>query len=781
MSRKTFLDVFVRMKLSPPYQLLLKPPTIIRLLFWAVLVLLCLASPVAAKISGEMELSYVDYTIKEDGEEKRSLSSFAQNYSIYYDKQGFIGDKRLGNYDIGLGYQWTANNTDINSEDELDGQNYDSHDGKVLFRGQVTLAPGGLPFRFTAWSFDDSPPTYSTLRTGEILDTQVTVGTRSREEIYSGMTLWAGIRNGSYLGKYRKLLSSMPRLYIDYAQYFIRDVDGLYKEHSLARDLAFVSLNKKDNWFHYRAFDYQDYEDSGNDYGTTSIILGTIDQTLTRQWINMTNWIKLSVDATYTKTDSEKNLESGIDPKTYALNLFTQADYGKTRVANFSNLRRTNDQDKLEQTYEIPIYANGWIDANRSWSMQLNRYYYTEDWSEQELRDDDEDGEYLMGRLGVGHNSAYKFDSKLELERSKVDSVQALAARARQEITSQRSRSPWLLGFVATFIASDGTADDIADEDSSSVGDIFESELYGSYQWAVSPRNVLEFRQNLRYANGVSNDYLSRFISPKGYARTFEGRLQADSSEPLYASETSLELESLLKPNLTNRLRLSVDVYSGGSFDTTDVALIDKLDYRSNRWQFEMMNAFYIGDDPPDETATRDLRVATARSLANPVPNYVLGHSSSLVYSPFRNFRSRTNFDFTLRDTDNGKVYEAYLLERGDYTFFGLSGRRRTLAKVYQEFQYEKYSSDFTTASLMKFTLGASYYPFSTLELGGELSYKKWDPADASSIALSTMAAMTFSQLYCEARYSYGIGKVSNQLYDERTEHLFEAKVRKSF
>ena len=391
--------------------------------------------------------------------------------------------------------------------------------------------------------------------------------------------------------------------------------------------------------------------------------------------------------------------------------------------------------------------------------------------------------------MGVGHNSAYKFDSTLELERSKFDSVQALAARARQEITSQRSNSPWLLGYTATFMATDGTSDDIADDiadnitddGSSSVGDLFESELYGSYQWAMSPRNVLEFRQNLRYANGISNNYYNRFISPKGYAKTFDGLMQTDSSEPLYASETSLELESLLKPNLTNRLTLTVDVYSGGSLDTTDVALIDRLDYRSNRWQFEMTNGFYIGDDPPDVRATRDLRVPTVRSVLNPVPNYVLGHSSSLVYSPFRNFRSRTNFDFTLKDTDDGKVYEAYLLERGDYTFFTLSGRRRVLARVYQEFQYEKYSSDFATASLIKFTLGASYYPFSTLELGGELAYQRFDQSDASTLSLSTMAAMTFSKFYCETRYSYGIGKVSNQLYDERTEHLFEAKVRKSF
>ena len=241
------------------------------------------------------------------------------------------------------------------------------------------------------------------------------------------MTLMAGIRNGSYLGAYRKILSSLPRLYIDYTQLYLRDVGGLNNQHTLARDLAFVSLNKKDNWFHYRAFDFQDYEDSDNNYGTKSFILGTIDQTLSRQWINMTNWIKLSVDGSYTTEDSEDYLERGVDPKTFALNLFTQAEYGKTRASNFSNLWRTTDADKLTVDYEIPFYANGWIDSNRSWSMQLQKYYSSEDWFKQEFKGDgllDEEGEYLAGRLGIGHNDTLKFDSTLELERSKSCSME---------------------------------------------------------------------------------------------------------------------------------------------------------------------------------------------------------------------------------------------------------------------------------------------------------------------------------------------------------------------
>ncbi len=732
----------------------------------------------AARISGEIELAYTDYSMKEDGEKKKSLSSFAQNYSIYYDKTGFLGDQRIGNYDIGLGYQWTANATNLYIEDELDDKDYEGQAGKVLFRGHVNIAPGGLPFHFRAWSYDNNKPTYTNLRIGEILDSNVIIGSRSREDVYSGLTLMAGIQNGSYLGAYRKILSAMPRLFIDYSQHYVRDMDGLYNEHTLSRDLAFVSLNKKDNWFHYRAYDHQDYQDSSRDFSSKTILLGTVDQTLTRQWINMTNWIKIAVDGRYTEEDSEERLESAADPKTFALNLFAKADYGKTRVSNFNSFRRTTDEDKRQIDFDVPIYANGWIDSNRSWNMQLQMYRYTEDLFKQEFSNlpfQDEEGAYLAGRLGVGHNKTLKFDSTLELERTKINSIQIFAARARQEIARRNSKNPWLLGYTATFI----TPDDIADEGSGWVGNVFENELYGSHKWAMSPRNVLELRQNIRYSSAVAtSDLTSRFIAAKGYAGTINGVVPGASPEPLYSSETSLELESVLRANLKNRVMLSANYYSGGSGDQSDVSLVDKLTYRSNRWRVSMTNGLYMGDDLPDITVGRNIAVVTGS--AQP-PNYLLGHTSTLEYSPFRNFKSRANLNFILKDTDDGSIYVASLLESSEYTFFSRAGRKRALARVYQEFQYEKYYSDFTTASFLRFNLGASYYPFSTLELGGEISYTKRAPLDSSSLALTTMAMLHFSKLSCEARYSYGIGKVSDQSYDEHKEHLFEAKVRKTF
>ena len=94
------------------------------------------------------------------------------------------------------------------------------------------------------------------------------------ENRQSGFSMMIGIRNGNYLGRYRQLLSKFPRLFIDYTDSFVRNTDGLFPQHYVYRDLAFVSLNKKDNWFHYRMRTYKDYFNPEENTSTKSIMLG---------------------------------------------------------------------------------------------------------------------------------------------------------------------------------------------------------------------------------------------------------------------------------------------------------------------------------------------------------------------------------------------------------------------------------------------------------------------------------------------------------------------------
>ncbi|MDG5467815.1 hypothetical protein P9J64_05685 [Deltaproteobacteria bacterium IMCC39524] len=771
------------MVINLKYQLSVNQTKLAQLCLLVVMVLTCLASTAEARISGEVALLYTDYSAKEDGEKVSDFSSFSQNYSLYYSKSGFVGDQRLGKYNFGLGYQWASTSATLDTSHGTEDFDLENSDGKFLFNGDITIAPGALPFRFHAFSYDNQAPISNYARTRGVLDRTLITGTRTREEVVSGFTLMAGIRNGSYLGKYRKLLSSLPRAYVDYSQTFIRDLDTLNKVHSLERDLAFVSLNKKDNWFHFRASDYKDYLDSRNNTYTKTILIGTINQNLARQWINMTNWIKLSVDASYTEEESEETLETAYDPKVFSLNLYSQADYGKNHVSVFNNYSRLRDSDKFERRYEIPVFARGVIDHKRSWSLQLRRYADQEDWYNTNFVGVDEEGEYLAARFN-NQRSTYTFASTLELERSKQIPTEAFAARLRQEISQTRSygvANPWLLGYTAVFVHTDGDY-----EATGGTGDIFEHELYGSSQWALSPRNTLELRQNFRHATANGSGYSTIYISPKGYDVTFDNVGPIASEEALYASETTLSLESLWGAKLKNRLVLSNQVYYGGAEDKRDSSLVDFLTYRSRNWRLEMMNGVYVGDDPPDITVSQS---SSARSFSNSTAggldtrdvNYILGHSTKVEYFSSRNFKSKANFKFALKDTDNGKVYQGSFFEESEYSLFSRTGRRRALGRLYQQFEYEKYSSDFNTASYLKLLLGATYYPMSYFELGGDIYYETYDQLGIDQIALSVLARLTFSRLTCETRYSYALGKLDDGNYDKRTEHLFEAKVIKTF
>ena len=91
------------------------------------------------------------------------------------------------------------------------------------------------------------------------------------------------------------------------------------------------------------------------------------------------------------------------------------------------------------------------------------------------------------------------------------------------------------------------------------------------------------------------------------------------------------------------------------------------------------------------------------------------------------------------------------------------------------------YSSDNYDANFFRLLVGASYFPTTYLTLGGEMEYRRYDPQEKEDLALSVMAAMDFQKLSCVTRYSYGVSKFDSDSYDERKEHLFEAKIRKYF
>ena len=215
--------------------------------------LLALCVPDAwARLDGEVEWGYAHYEQSGDGGEEASASHFTQRYSLMYSTKGLLGGGRLGYYDLGIGTEWGAFETDYL------GKSLSNDANKYLYGGVLHFAPGGLPFRLHAYSFDTQKIRYSASRmsslglssfsTGSSLFNPGIVTTLSNgQTISSGIQFIAGIRNGSYLGKYRELLSKWPRLLVDYRDIYRRDMTSDHPQKYRDRNLAFVSLNKKDN------------------------------------------------------------------------------------------------------------------------------------------------------------------------------------------------------------------------------------------------------------------------------------------------------------------------------------------------------------------------------------------------------------------------------------------------------------------------------------------------------------------------------------------------------
>ena len=723
-------------------------------------------------LSAEVELVYGDFTSKHDGHTVSDLTTFSQNYSVYYQKKGVLGDQRIGQYELGLGAQWVSNSVNLN------GDKQDGEDLKLLYRGDITIAPGGLPFRLNAYSYDDSAPTFSTVRVGQVLDYSYLGILNNSENVVSGVTLEAGVQNSDYIGVYRDILKMFPRILIDYQQQYVRDVDRIDKTHFLERDLAFVSLNKRDNWFHYRVHEYKDYEEDKYSESEQLFMLGTVDHNLKRQWIHLNNWIKLSVDASYGKISSQDFEIVQTDPEYYNLNLFSIADYKKTRLVNYNSFRREINSDGIIKDYEIPLYASGSFDYNRSWDLQLKSYSHQEDF----FRDGfggsnsifrNERGEYLSGRVTFDKSQTFNFTSTLNLESLRRDNTTGSAAQIRFEAYSnplRRRNQSYLLGFLSSYIHTEGSS-------SYTLKNLYEQSLYGSFQRVLTPRNTLEFVQEFKYNSGRSNIDSTNYIlmtSPVIYQDT------SVSSDDTFSSETLLALDTRLSPGLENRVEFSNRSNSGGDSTFIQTSVRDTVTYRSSKMSLNSSTTLATGDDITLPRVTSNL--ITGRTSGAKI-NFMLTNQSLISYSPNRNFYSRANIDYSWADfEDFGTEYQFALSERSEYKFFSLSGRRRSLGAVYQEVEYEKYSSsDNKSASYLNVLFGASYLPLSFLTLGGEISYSHYQPSESKTLEFRTLVAADFVQFQCQVNYAYGIGKPNNGTVNEIKEHMLEATVRKTF
>ncbi|WP_243689285.1 hypothetical protein [Geotalea toluenoxydans] len=403
--------------------------------------------PVAqAAFVGEAELGYVDYRADVNGARSMDASAFRQRYSLLYSKADVLANGRLGKYRVSLGYEWAAVDSKIKEYSGLQTSVESSSvsAGHILFRGDVILSPQQLPIKFRAFSHDLKRASFSTIGyygASNLIEPGITNSVFAGTNIESGVYAEIGLKETMSQGS-SSIFAQMPRLYIDYRDNIIKDLDSLSPIDSRMKKLSFVSLNKKDNWFHVRTINYIDYLRSTNDFKETQVILGTIDQHMDRKWVDFSNWIKLSADGQFIKhTEYNDNYES------YELNLFGIASRSRWEARSFNTFRRTLDLSGLTYDTKIPLYVSGYAGPDTDWRVRVS----TEQSKVSLIQDYDTSDTLVSYRINTFKREAFTLAHTGAIESYEhTDIGKTLSLDARVEVASSR-RFSTKVGIIGSY------------------------------------------------------------------------------------------------------------------------------------------------------------------------------------------------------------------------------------------------------------------------------------------------------------------------------------------
>ncbi|MDZ4186223.1 MAG: hypothetical protein U1D97_14765, partial [Desulfuromonadales bacterium] len=380
-------------------------------------------------LRGDVTLGMQQYTGESAGVKQEAESTY-QQYTVTYSRKDAFYNGRGGAYTLMAGYEITILDASFERNGVRDPEIVPINTSKLYYDGTLLLAPGGLPFRLSLYARDTKRTTfvdnarYETFSTGlqttrggysgdQMLQPSINTDVDNGTSQMLGATLLVGIRNGTYLGAYRDVLSQLPRLLIDYKQNEVKDLQSSFqKTHFLSRDLAFVSLNKKENWVHLRMRDHTDYLNHENDTEMKQVLIGSVDHNLTRQWINLTNWIKVSGDLSYTQED-----KVGDDPEnTYRANMFFTGQHQGLSSTVFSQFKRLSDGRFLTYETNIPVYVSR---VHNRDTRSNTRFIYEA--KERTLFSGPLESNYPGGNMNLTANdfSDYYLDNELELFRSR--------------------------------------------------------------------------------------------------------------------------------------------------------------------------------------------------------------------------------------------------------------------------------------------------------------------------------------------------------------------------
>lgn len=711
-----------------------------------------------AGLSGVAELGYVKYDNESNGTKNLDASTFQQRYSLLYDTAGTIGDARFGRYNLGLGYEWATFDTKIKS---LAGDSNPSISaGHVLYQGEVIVDPKEIPLRFKAYSHDLSRTTFVTDTVTSVVDTTdrllapgVTTSLLDGTHISSGATLVFGVKNGMTNG-YSSVYRELPMLLIDYQDEIVRDLKSQTPTDTRLSKLAFVSLNKKDNWFHYRRTQYRDYLNSSNDYLDNQFQLGTVDETQSRRWIDFTNWIKISTDLQFTT----RNTASIKDYDEYDLNFFAIATRSTWEGRTFDSFSRTmhfSGDKGVEYSRRIPVYLSGIWGGDTDWRATFS--------SEEDLKklvvDRSSKRDNLVSfRVDTFKLSPFTLSQAFSVERYEFIGTKTLVLDSTTETASTRRFSD-IYALAASYnIKNTGT-----EANAAATTNYLTQTLtgHGSYTPSHSLRFTLD--QTVANAIGQRNGVASPTIAANSlFSSTSNGsQLRADPTSAYTRSLTTLATDWQPAARLRIGLSGSEDILwqqdQPGDYLTT---VRNTVDYTRADLVLNMTNS------------------ATQRVLGG-LNEYSVGVEGKGSYTPNRNISGTLRSGYTKERSGGAELSRLEISEGFNYYLYSTNGVNRRLLELNQGIEYAQL--DYTTSGQSQtrnsLTLGCRYYPLRQLFVASLVKYSLIAPGDTQELISTSSLGMNFSKLQASLDYSYG----KRYGGDNRVENRFAANLKKLF
>ncbi|MBT1075030.1 hypothetical protein [Geobacter grbiciae] len=711
------------------------------------------ASRASARLRGDIELNYVSYEAQEKGTTVTDAHTFSQRYSVLYEKSGELYSDRFGFYNGALGYEWASFDSRVYTAADSATWKPSTSAGKILFNGELVLDPAELPLKLKVYSRDMTTSTFtmdSLLtegRSGRIFEPNIITSLNGTgTNTLTGATMVLGVKNGLTNG-YNAIFRHIPMVLLDYRDERHEDSRSITPVDTRLRKLAFVSLNKRDNWFHYRTTRFDDYINPGQSYQESQVQLGTVDHTLQRRWIDLTNWLKISTDFQYTKRSASHN-------DAYDVNFFAMAQRKNWDARSFLSFSREREGNEIRLERNIPLYLSGAFGMDSSWNASVTRR--DREVKQNRLTTTIDNNTSAMFRLESFKRSPFTLSQRYTVEDAESNGTKTLGLEALLETMSTRRFSDQFTvggGYNIRYLGSER-------EGASSY--LFQN-ARGRLGYRVNPQLTLNLDESVTAVRGNSAALADSYsiTTQTNFGNSNDVFRREEQPNDYYRSVTTAGLSWLPLSRLTVSLTATEDVLVSSQATTDYLTTVNnRVDYTLDNLRLNMENRVSLRSN------------ADGRSTD-------LQHTGSAQYTPNRSLDALVRYMIYKRDEKGNNSTYVDLMQRLTYSFYQLGGQQRKLLELTEEFtisQSDTISSTSTTTGRKRFLLGARYYPLRNLYLGGNVAYSLLLPRNAPEFIYNGYVGLNFRKFQFNIDYSYGKRKD-----DERVEKRLMASMKKSF